>query len=138
MQAGCSPEHYHKQQATYGYVFDVGSSKEIANWILSQQDPREVASGQIALSTIPGLRGKREADDAADGFLRVYKKLLEGWPGLRLPAAGRRGPDDWTLTDVLEVSRGRARLAAQNHPDCAAWQAVWKTIQQIDPNWMKE
>jgi hypothetical protein len=135
--AGGCREHFYKQQVSFAYVFDIGSSKEITEWVLSQQEPKKILEGQLTLSAIPGLRSKSEAKDASAGYLRIHKKLLAGWPGLNVPSPRPGGGPDWSLDELLRNSRGRARLHAQNSKGVVR-KELYEQIQRIDPNWMNE
>src|SRR3712207_1788601 len=81
--AGGSRTAYYKQQVSWGYVFDIGNAEEITRWTLEQTEAERVADGVATLANLVVLESGREAKRAVEGYLRVHRKLLEGWPGLK-------------------------------------------------------
>jgi hypothetical protein len=128
---GCSRETTYKMQVPFvAPVLELGNARKITDWILAQQDPDKVNAGLDALSAIITFRSRGQAQDACEGYVRVYQKLLAGWPGLAVPMRTEDGVD-WTLESLVDMSTHRARREAETHPDYRIHQELWTRIQAI-------
>lgn len=128
---GCSVKERYKRQVRWGYVFDIGGTKEITQWTLDQTEAERISDGHGALLDLTRLESGREARRAADGYLQVHRKLLDGWPDLRpspmLPGKLR------DREHLIYASRVETRKSTKFHPKNEAAQQLWTRLQELDP-----
>lgn len=122
---GCMQESYAKAQVPWGYVYDVGSSKEIAAWTLEQNCARQISGGLAALQDMILLR-PREAGDAIEGIGRVYTKLLGGWQGY--------ADQKYSRTDLIRGTRRMVTAYVRRNPEHPMSERLLATLLEIDPN----
>jgi hypothetical protein len=77
---GCSSDPYVQYFVPWGYLLDLESSREIAQWTMAQEDHESIKDGLQALDWTLHDRTPWEAIDSARGYLAIYRKILTGWP----------------------------------------------------------
>lgn len=91
--------------------------ERITQWTLEQTHSRDVGQGVEALLYICG-RSELKCAAAASGYLRIYQKLVDGWPGItESQAEDRRWWMRRILTDPIGHPSGSfAEVAARLGP----------------------
>jgi hypothetical protein len=123
-------EQYLRDDMPWGYVFKIGSARQITEWTLAQSEKQKVVDALTTLSNITIVRPS-EAKDAVDGYVAVHRKLLEGWPGVDGPWPPDPAPG--MMKSVLEFSRHKSYRETQLYPDNAALLDLWQRVSKMDP-----
>jgi hypothetical protein len=133
LASGCGTieRQWYKQQVPWGYVFDTGGPKEITRWTLDQTDAERIGHGQSTLHHLASSGSRREARRAADGYLQVHRKLLDGWPGLKpsLMASGKLRDRE----HLIYTARITTKKDAEFYEDNPSAQELWRRLQEMDP-----
>jgi hypothetical protein len=96
----------------------------------------EIRDGLDALSYIAAgdFRSKTESQAAVDGFVRVYQRILDGWPR---PPGSRPEWDASELPQLLWLSRKMAYWDHYNNMDNVNLRSILSRVQLIDPDVIK-
>jgi len=85
----------------------MGPPEKITQWTLRQSDEDKIQDGMSALLDRAMSPDPAVAGSAIGGYVRVYEKAAEGWPGF-VPRNWRTGPVNPSVEDMAEPQRARA------------------------------
>jgi hypothetical protein len=72
-----------KGEGGYAYVLELGDADSITKWGIQQVDDDRIYDAMCALSSYAGQNHSdpNKVDAGENGIIRIYNKLIAGWPG---------------------------------------------------------